>query len=727
MSQKNLLLGFGETLTYNIDRPSSGGPKSHPYSFSDVKGILTEQTSQFIGRSHDLPELAKPGGRSVARVTLHPAYLAKSYYPENLLRAFHLSDIGSKSVRVTPRKQTTKIKKENLETSCLYLAGTEGDFSCFLSALETEEMARGTMNDVIKIEELDDFQPEDKIRKLDTEINDRLLEVVLHTPDGHSSEILDCFYEFAKTCNSSVDIDRSVNVGGLTFLPVIADFAGAIELAKFTFLRVLRDLPTLRVNEPQILRNILSSKTQPALPDKDAINPDIRVAVFDGGVGTNTIDRWCDEVIYDTGHRTSPELLKHGADVTSTVLFGVCDENTVSLPVPYCNVDHYRVLDTVTGRDPDLFDVLRRITTALEEKQYDFFNLSLGPRVPIEDDEVHVWTSKLDKYLATGKSLATIAIGNDGEIEGQNRIQPPADLVNGLSVGAADTCHAGWKRASYSCIGPGRAPGIVKPDGVAFGGDSIKPFTLFSPYNNSLVHTAGTSFAAPLVLRNAIAIKSSLEHDMSALAVKALMIHNVEKSQHDKKEVGWGRFNSDLNNVVYCDDNEVTVVYRGELTTSQYVRIPLPFPSIELKGNVTIKATFCFASDIDPEHPINYTRSGLVVTFRPKHNADSTKSFFNLKSLYPTEQEFRTDGHKWETTLHKEQAFRNTSLDKPCFDVVYQAREMGHSPYSDGDALPYALVVTVQVKNTPEVYNAIRQEYQTLSPIPLRQEIRLQV
>ena len=34
------------------------------------------------------------------------------------------------------------------------------------------------------------------------------------------------------------------------------------------------------------------------------------------------------------------------------------------------------------------------------------------------------------------KTLATIAVGNDGELEGQARIQPPADLVNALTVGA---------------------------------------------------------------------------------------------------------------------------------------------------------------------------------------------------------------------------------------------------------------------------------------------------
>lgn len=32
---------------------------------------------------------------------------------------------------------------------------------------------------------------------------------------------------------------------------------------------------------------------------------------------------------------------------------------------------------------------------------------------------------------------------------------------------------------------------------------------------------------------------------------------------------------------------------------------------------VTITATFCFASATDPQDPLNYTRSGLEVRFRP--------------------------------------------------------------------------------------------------------------
>ncbi|WP_139157512.1 hypothetical protein, partial [Enterobacter hormaechei] len=69
-------------------------------------------------------------------------------------------------------------------------------------------------------------------------------------------------------------------------------------------------------------------------------------------------------------------------------------------------------------------------------------NLSLGPNLPIEDSEVHAWTSVIDDLLSDGETLMTIAVGNNGEMDkesGNARIQVPADSVNGLSIGAANS------------------------------------------------------------------------------------------------------------------------------------------------------------------------------------------------------------------------------------------------------------------------------------------------
>lgn len=117
--------------------------------------------------------------------------------------------------------------------------------------------------------------------------------------------------------------------------------------------------------------------------------------------------------------------------------------------VPFSNVDHIRVWDVDSGADSlELYDVLERIKNTLDSSpKYDFINLSLGPLLPIEDDDVHTWTAVLDEYLADGACVATVAVGNDGEgdpDQGLNRVQVPSDIRATLCYSTEiDSAHPG--------------------------------------------------------------------------------------------------------------------------------------------------------------------------------------------------------------------------------------------------------------------------------------------
>ncbi|MGC6627765.1 peptidase S8, partial [Escherichia coli] len=80
-----------------------------------------------------------------------------------------------------------------------------------------------------------------------------------------------------------------------------------------------------------------------------------------------------------------------------TFLFGRVEENAPSFKRPFMNVDHYRVLSPTSGDNGnwDLCDVLKKIQSVLDSGDYKFANLSIGPHLPIGDDEVHVWTAVL--------------------------------------------------------------------------------------------------------------------------------------------------------------------------------------------------------------------------------------------------------------------------------------------------------------------------------------------
>jgi hypothetical protein len=359
----------------------------------------------------------------------------------------------------------------------------------------------------------------------------------------------------------------------------------------------------------------------------------------------------------------------------------------------------------------------------------------------VDDDEVTLWTAALDKRFAHGKCVATVAAGNDGELDeatGLNRVQPPADGVNVLSVGAADRRGGGWQRAAYSCVGPGRSPGIVKPDGLAFGGSAHEPFGVLTPHlRGGQIH--GTSFAAPFALRSAASIGAQLGTRLGPLAIRALLIHRAHTEEHHElKHVGWGRFEADPLQLVTCDDDETVVVFQGELPVGEHLRAPIPISNVTLKGEVLLAASLVIAPDVDPEHPGTYTRSGLEVAFRPhsgkftkpkdgrkRSKHAKTRSFFSPVNLYGSESVLRDDGHKWEPCLHHEERLRSSSLADPCFDIYYHHRESGMKVV-DPQPIPYAFVVSLKAPKVKDLYNRVVRAY-AQQLVPLRPQTRIQI
>lgn len=124
---------------------------------------------------------------------------------------------------------------------------------------------------------------------------------------------------------------------------------------------------------------------------------------------------------------------------------------------------------------------------------------------------------------------------------------------------------------------------------------------------------------------------------------------------------------------------------------------------------VEITGTLCFKTRPDPHHPSNYTRAGLIPTFRPhdgKFNKNeqrhpNTKSFFTDPTETVEEDEVRRDAWKWENCLHRSRRFRGTSLNNPCFDVHYNARLEGRN-FLPGEKLSYAMVVTDKIIVAPK-------------------------
>lgn len=725
MATRNLLLSGGEKLAGKATIVRNGGDKNMPYSISDVRAVLSEPLKKIQTELRTTRPSAKPRGEGVFELVLHPTFLARSYYPTKLFTATGLRDVGSKEKVIRPRKASeARLDGKDHATASIFVAGNESNIQRLTDFLASDATPIAIQRQLSEIESISWISGAEKLRGVMPAAEEKKsFEVALHAGPTED-DIVIAFQRFAREVGAEAELQRRIRVGGLTFLPVMATPTQIRALSAFTFLRVARVMPEIRVAVPNMVRQNLPQVAF-SLPILDPIHPTERVAIFDGGLGTTDLAKWATEYTYPETTETAGQLLIHGTEVTSTFLFGR-PSNGSKNNRPFMGVDHYRVLAPHSGKDPDLFDVLLRIKGVLESGKYKFANFSLGPRMPICDDEVHTWTATLDQICATYDILATVAVGNDGEASGADRIQPPGDMVNALAVGACSSPGPTWKRAPYSCIGPGRSPGFVKPDGVAFGGTTSELFDVFNPILNSVVGVQGTSYASPLAMRSAAGIAATTTYDLPSIAIKALMIHHTETlPRQQRNEVGWGRFRESILDVLECGPGCATVVFKDTLAKGEYRRCPIPFPDVVLSGKVRIKATFCISAQTDPEHAINYTRSGMGITFRPLQGVGdkSTTEFFGINSQYKNaEREMRDAGHKWETVLHRDREFRDpSSLSAPVFDIEYHARSTSKSiPAASAPDVSFALVISIITPDVPNIYDLIRQKYPILQPVTLR-------
>ena len=566
--------------------------------------------------------------------------------------------------------------------------------------------------------------------KLTGSPDERFYEIGLHLVDSDrgSDVIRTRFEQFATEANVQLHTQLSFRVGNLWFLPAEGDLASMRRIAEFTFVRVIRPLPRLRSLHPLMRASAATVPFQ--LPNTQPLSSDPRVAILDAGLPkAHLLGPWMR--MYkrmDEKADYAADGQSHGLAVTSAALFGPIAPNGMA-PRPYAPVDHLRVLDRESSHeDPlELYRTLGFVEEVLLSRQYEFVNLSLGPALPIEDTDVHAWTSVIDEILNDGNTFVTVAVGNNGDNDrasGNARIQVPADCVNAVAVGAASSISAHWRRASYSAIGPGRRPGIIKPDLVGFGGDGGEYFHVVAEGNApQLAPQLGTSFAAPNILRSAVGIRAVLGPSIRPLTIKALLVHAAETGAgHDPREVGWGRVPDDLAAIIETAPGVARIIYQGELRSSKYLRARIPIPIGGMKGRVKLRATFCFASKIDPQDAVAYTRAGLEVTFRPdsrkkepgKLNA-SSRGFFD-NAPYAHETELRTERGKWETVMHAQDGMLGSSLFEPAFDIHYVAREGGGAA-SKADKIPYALVISVEAAKHADLYSQILTDYPALVPI----------
>lgn len=466
------------------------------------------------------------------------------------------------------------------------------------------------------------------------------------------------------------------------------------------------------------------------LPMGGALDPKVRMAIFDGGLPMDhPFTPWARNIEPQPHHHIGHAMATyqaHGLAVTSAALFGPLQRN-VPAPQPYCSVDHFRVLGSNTTDNKGLYRSLAVIDDVLAQSNYDLLSLSVGPYQCVEDDDVSAWTTVLDDHLGSSDSLGLVAIGNNG-LEDSSRIMPPSDSVNALGVGSCTATHDAWERAPYSAKGPGRSPGIIKPDLVFFGGTDDSPF-LFAGPRGTVLANRGTSFSTPALARLAAGLRAHFGISLSPLAIKALLVNCADSGGHSPLEVGFGRAPAELASLVVCAPGTARILYQGKLRPSGMLRAPLTIPT-SMRADIQVRATACYSCHTDAQTPGEYSRAALEFSFRPNagrfninkltkkpSKQPATAAFFSQHDHLP-EHERRQVAQKWNTVMHGEHCKRTSAMKDPCFDIHYVARAPGlSSAPSNAPDLSYALVVTLEHKGTLDLYEQVVTEYPQLLPI----------
>jgi len=736
------IIGYGEKLIEPITKKGGFGEPVFPRSYEQARIRVQKQVSTLKQEIAKIPE-DKRMDELVVTVRLNEKFLAKSYIPDTLFRQARLENIGSRRWEIgdgDEKKQSkmhfVKIDKDSVDIFEEMLVKDES------------RLTKNLRNDIRKIEDISLLSGDEMIQGFDENWKEGTVEFVLHPFGSEDEQMLNKF----KTILMENDVENnSLRIktypNGPTFVSAYLKRSALLDLTDFNPLRTVHPLS---VNFFPEIRNGQSDSLLVKPPIGKNISQ-IKVGIFDGGIDPlhPLLLNYAKE---NKSVKTKPvrQGVDHGTAVAGVILYGDLNQYKANsqLNEPAVTVESFRVLPKTNLADINLYEAIDFIEEVVPTRNdIEVFNLSFGPAGPILDDEISRFTFSLDQLAWEHKKLFVVAVGNDGHLlSPYNRIQAPADLVNGLGVGSFTYNYSDGEkiRAPYSCIGDGREGCKVKPDIVAFGGDSHFPMHLLSTNQNSKWLASGTSFSAPLIASKAAEILGRC-NQFNPLVARTLLIHSAQNPNQVDNEMGYGIVDQSVDEILKNDHNHVTVIYSSSLNPTSYAKLPIPLPvNAQLNGDVHLSWTIATLSKANALHVEDYTESAIEDTFYPHHQkfkltkGNQSKILHIEKdneviselvddgwligslpcssstSQYQTEQARRGE-LKWDTVVKKWKKMRVSSLERPSL-VLHGLGRNGSSERMD-----YATIITISVpKYQGNLHEDILNEYNVLEPVFIR-------
>lgn len=765
-NQRRPILYNGQTYAKSVVKSSGGGQKQMKYTYEEARDFVLADVLKAKDSLRNMPSSQRLPNEVVVGLVMQPEFSAKSYYPDSLFdlgaEKFGLKEIGSRIYKNECIEGD--VKKSTAFSKMFFVRATEESLTKFENQLnKSTYLTKTFQEDIRKISSINILEGNDQILGFPSEWENGKIEAVLHPFDLDKQRAINHFIE--KITSAGVnrdDVKYKTYSSGITF---VSFDANKKILEVVNGYNPLRTLHPLKMREFSAFYRGTTVPNGPKAPVFKTKSP-IVVGVIDGGVDTNNpyIQNYIESEFSVSG-TPIPDFVEHGTQVTGAVLFGTLNQygSADIIPEPKVSAKNFGVLSS-NSVDPDLYEAIDAIEKIVpSHKNIKVFNLSIGPQGPILDDSISRFTYCCDLLSRTHNVLFCVAVGNDGDLPGYDRIQSPADSVNSLSVGSYTTRKGEKIRAPYSSIGPGREGCKMKPDVLAFGGCDQHPIHLVASEIGKKVWSMGTSFASPIVAGIAGRLIGESNNVIDSLIAKALIIHATSTEKTHTYETGHGFIPDNYETIASCANKSYTLIYQGEIESGKYAEYLIPWENSIKEGSISFKWTAAVLSDVDELSSDDYTSNTIEVAFYPhqskylfknktKQMLDGQKKDSEVVDViedqeraeyliangweqstfpktdspsiqYKTESELRTD-LKWDSLDTRSITKRANGVSSPVFHV----HALGRGSRTLGEKVKFALILTVTApKAKIDLYGRILNVYNALIPIQLKSVVDIDV
>lgn len=694
---------------------------------------------------------------AVGKITVKPDAIAKSHKPNDLCRCCQI--IGSGDLDEIYIKVT---KKSIEDTIVLVQSPPSQRFCANLTAITDIQPIRGTdkisegLTEIFSHGKFDTVKDKIKVKFFDFD------------NDFDNAQILGYIMQKLSEMNLSEAAELITYGEKIKFIKVqVASFDDVKRVSEINGVKFVDYFQTY--SQPLSEFTIEGLKT---VLDIEHLESDTRIGIIDGGISDNNSFLKPYVVARESYVAKDYQNPSHATFIASTILYGNT-LNGIDAPASH----RFRFVDVIAIPNSDekygpvdsiSEETLMEIIEEVMEKHAGttkIWNLSLGIENKVCDGSMSDLGIFLDYIQDKYQVQMFVSSGNlikpplrewpaQLDMNERDRIISPADSVRAISVGSIalyeseNSIVKSGEPSPFSRRGPG-ANYIVKPDVVDYGGNVSKDYSIIGlgmkgmDSKGNVIEGIGTSYSTPRVVSKFAAVYDEMvERDL--LLAKAMVIHSARMNSRDSldqdsnniKYYGFGMPSVDVQDILQCSQNEITLVFRQKVTQGTHLEMfNFPYPASLMHDGKCfgeIGMTLVYNPILDERYGKEYCRTNIDASFGMYHYSPSGKLEFRgcvpLESAWDEkyEQSRVENGFKWSPVKSYYRKISNAGIKA---GESWKIR-IDMNPRNGLTVLEQEFVLIVTIKDPfghdiySEVVNGLRERGYITNNLETRQQVR---